>query len=319
MAPESYRASAPGSLMLLGEHAVLQRKHALVGAIDRRIEVILTPRSDRVVQLNSALGKLELSLDQWDIQEPFQFVMQAILKLREQITTGFILEINSDFAADLGLGSSATVTVATLAVLRLWLEQKSPDLMQLYLDGKAVINAVQGVGSGADVAASVFGGIVAYRTSPLLLERIAPTVPLVIVYSGSKLPTAKVIAQVERLRNRHFNIFELLYDVIDRCVLDAMEALRTNNLEKLGEIMDIHQGLQDALGVNSAILTKIILALRKRKEIFGTKISGAGLGDCVIALGTIPTDYFAKDLTDGIRVIDVKIAERGVDCVFSPR
>ena len=44
-----FKASAPGSLMLLGEHAVLHGKPALVGALDKRITVTLTPmRHDRI-------------------------------------------------------------------------------------------------------------------------------------------------------------------------------------------------------------------------------------------------------------------------------
>ena len=311
---KSYKASAPGSLMLLGEHAVLQRKHALVAAIDQRITVELIPHDERTIKINShSLGTLELALDQFEIKEPFQFILQTIDKFREKIPSGFTLEINAEFSATCGLGSSAAVTVATLAVLILWLEQKTPDLMQLYLTGKEIINLVQGVGSGADVAASVFGGVVAYRTSPLLLERIAVDLPLITVYSGSKLATKNVVAQVERLRARHVNIFELLYETIDRCVMEASDAIKAADWERLGEIMDIHQGLQDALGVNNPTLAKIIFALRKHKKVLGAKISGSGLGDCVIALGSLPHDYFADETNSGIEVLDLKISERGVE------
>jgi len=310
-----YKASAPGSLMLFGEHAVLQRKHALIAAIDKKITVELVPREDRLIKINSeTLGNLEITLDQFEIKEPFQFVLQAIDKLRAQIINGFNLTINSEFLPTIGLGSSAAVTVAALAVLHLWLEQKPVDLMQLYLEGKEVIHLVQGVGSGADVAASVFGGVVAYRAAPLFLERIALTLPLVTVYSGSKVATKTVIAQVERLRSRQINIFELLYDTMDRCVLEAMDAIKDNDWEKLGEIMDIHQGLQDALGVNNTVLTKIIFTLRKNKQIFGAKISGSGLGDCVIAVGSIPLKYFAKEESSGIQVLDIKVTDQGYNC-----
>ena len=52
----SITTSAPGSLMLLGEHAVLEGSRALVCAINRRITVELRVRSDRVVKIVSELG-----------------------------------------------------------------------------------------------------------------------------------------------------------------------------------------------------------------------------------------------------------------------
>ena len=51
------KASAPGSLMLMGEHAVLHGKKALVCAIDQRISVSLTPREDARISIVSALGE----------------------------------------------------------------------------------------------------------------------------------------------------------------------------------------------------------------------------------------------------------------------
>lgn len=316
MESKSYKVSAPGSLMLFGEHAVLQRKHALVGAIDKRITVELIPRDDQIIKIDSnSLGTLELTLDHStpiEIKEPFQFVLQAINQLCDKLPSGFNLQITSEFSHQVGLGSSAAVTVATLAALKLWLEQKELDLMQLFFAGKEVINLVQGVGSGADVAASVFGGVVAYRTTPLLIERIATALPLVTVYSGNKLATKTVVLQVDRLRSKHINIFENLYDTIDRCAVEAVDAIKAEDWEKLGDIMDIHQGLQDALGVNNKTLANIIFALRKHKAILGAKISGSGLGDCVIALGSIPADYFTKEADSGIAILDLKVAEKGV-------
>jgi mevalonate kinase len=46
-------------MMLLGEHAVLQQKKAVVLAINQRIQVILVPRLDQQVVLLSALGRFE--------------------------------------------------------------------------------------------------------------------------------------------------------------------------------------------------------------------------------------------------------------------
>ncbi|WP_144244201.1 hypothetical protein [Nitrincola sp. A-D6] len=42
----------------------------------------------------------------------------------------------------------------------------------------------------------------------------------------------------------------------------------------------------DALGVNDATLAKMLAELRQDPAVLGAKISGSGLGDCVLTLGT---------------------------------
>ena len=74
-------------------------------------------------------------------------------------------------------------------------------------------------------------------------------------------------------------------------VLEAAQALKNNNLQALGELFNIHQGLQDALGTCNLPLAEIVYKLRADPNIYGSKISGSGLGDCVIALGTTNLIY----------------------------
>ena len=57
-----FEASAPGSLMLMGEYAVLKGAAALCAAIDKRIYVKLTPRNDQKIMIHSALGEFSCDL-----------------------------------------------------------------------------------------------------------------------------------------------------------------------------------------------------------------------------------------------------------------
>ena len=43
--------------------------------------------------------------------------------------------------------------------------------------------------------------------------------------------------------------------------------------------------IMDAIGVNNATLSDIVERLRSLPGMHGAKISGSGLGDCVVALG----------------------------------
>lgn len=117
MTLRAVKASAPGSLMLMGEHAVLRGQPAIVCAINKRMTIALTPRADRTVRLHSALGEHETTLDDLAPNESFRFVLGAIRACRADFQQGFELDIRSGMSHQMGLGSSAAVTVATLAAL----------------------------------------------------------------------------------------------------------------------------------------------------------------------------------------------------------
>jgi len=158
--------SAPGSLMLLGEHAVLHGHRALVCAINRRITVHLSPLLDGSVRIVSSLGDYQCPLSDLLDHPSFRFVLQAIRQHLGKITSGFELRIESGFSAEIGFGSSAAVTVATHAALMHWRVGEPPKPETLFDQSLKTIHAVQGSGSGSDLAASVFGGIVGYSTEP---------------------------------------------------------------------------------------------------------------------------------------------------------
>lgn len=108
-----YRAKAPGSLMLLGEYAVLHGKTAIVAAIDKFILVSLTPRNDNTIHIYSSLGELTADRRQLQSLPPFEFVLTALAS--KKLPTGCDVMIESDLPSAIGLGSSAAVTIALLA------------------------------------------------------------------------------------------------------------------------------------------------------------------------------------------------------------
>jgi mevalonate kinase len=302
-----FRASAPGSLMLLGEYAVLHGQHALVCAVDKRIAVTLTPRDDKKIKIESALGQHETTLVKLKIIPPFQFVLAAIKRLRQYLPTGCDLKIEAEFSATIGFASSAAVTVATLSALITWLNltYSSIDLIKL---ARQVVRQVQGTGSGADVAACVMGGIVLYRMAPFYVEKFSDIYPITVVYSGSKTPTVEAIKKVQQNFAEAPKLFQSICQAINCCTLAGVDALHQRNEQRLGYIMTIQQGLMQSLGVNTETLDGIIKFLQQQPAIFGAKISGSGLGDCVVALGT------ALLAESEMKAIDVNMTSQGVHC-----
>lgn len=302
----SFKASAPGSLMLLGEYAVLQGKHALVCAVDKRMTVTIEPRNDTKIFITSSLGQHTTKISTLKVESPFQFVLATLKKFKKMLTTGCDINITAEFSHQVGFASSAAVTVATLTALSNWLNLSFSKLA-LVEHARAIVRSVQGLGSGADVAACVFGGIVVYRMRPLLVDKLPFSSPITVVYSGHKTPTVEAVKRVQDFFATQPKLFRHICQVIDNCVLQGVSAIREQQWAELGKVMNIQQGLMDALGVNTPVLNGLISDLRQYPTILGAKISGSGLGDCVIGLGQHHSSLLPGEIL-------VNISEQGVFC-----
>ena len=285
MPSREINASAPGSLMLMGEHAVLHGRRALCAALDQRMHVQLRARSDRRIRIRSALGTLETTLDTLKVQPPFTFVLATLLRQHRRLTHGLDLVIKAEFSHQIGFGSSAAVTVALLKALDELFALGLNTPAKFLKEARAIIHGVQGCGSGADAAASLCGGIVLYRAEPQQLRVLPVAPPLTAVYSGYKTPTPEVIAIVDRQRQRNPSLFASLFDLMDDCVARAVPLIAKNDWASFGALLNFHHGLQAALGVNTPELEQICQQLRQASGIHGAKISGSGLGDCAVGLG----------------------------------
>ena len=276
--------------MLLGEHAVLHGRRALVCAINKRIMVLLSRIDKPILRIVSDLGNYEAPLGNLKDHPDFRFVLDAVKQY--PLEQGVELKIESEFSSDIGFGSSAAVTVATHAALMKWVGTAVPavcgrlgdaslPLDELFKRSLATIHRVQGRGSGADVAASVFGGVVAYRANPLEIKPLKQTFPLTAVYSGSKMKTADVIRYLEERRALNADYFERIFDRMDASVGEVID-----DFSQLGRMLILNQKLMEEMGLCNAKLAEIIKGFQTLEV--PAKISGSGLGDCAIGLGKIP-------------------------------
>lgn len=309
----SFKASAPGSLMLLGEYGVLHGMPALVCAVDKRIHVTLTPRYDREIHIHSdILGHYVTNLDALEMKKPFHFVLGAVKQFREKMHTGCDLQIESDFSDKVGLGSSAAVTVATIAAIVTWLDIRMNPI-DLVRQARNVIRDQQGgLGSGADVAAAVYGGVVYYQAQPLAAEKLEVELPISLFYVGFKTPTAQAIKTVQARFADYPNVFKQLCVGIGQCATDGMHQIRKKNWAGLGDMMNIQQGLMESLGVNLPVFQYMAETLRAQNNISGVKISGSGLGDCLIALGKVDADFKMGGEYADVQQIPVEMSLHGV-------
>lgn len=283
-----YEASAPGSIMLLGEHAVLHGYPAVVTAIDQQIKVQLIPRQDKKIIIRSALGEHQTQLDAINPVKPFDLVLTTIQQAPTQLHTGFELIIKSEFSDTVGLGSSAAVTVATVAVIHRYCGINLESEL-LFARAKEVILAVQGSGSAADVAASIFGlgGSILYRAEPFSIEKLPHQPAVSLIYCGYKTPTAEVIRLIDEKQQADEEKYNKLFAAIGQCAQQGADAIKQANWPQLGAIFNKQQDLMEALGVSDDTLNKIISHARAQTAVLGAKISGSGLGDCVVVLNDV--------------------------------
>jgi mevalonate kinase len=293
-APQVAVASAPANTMLMGEHAVLFGYPALVCALQQRIYVQAARRTDGQLVIESEIGHYQAAITSPAPDQRFEFVLHAIA-VSHQETGGLTITIGSDFGHTLGLGSSAAVSVATLAAMAL-LKQKALEPLTIMHKAIALVRSVQGRGSGADVAASALGGIVEYTANPIsansvtLPDHVWQQAPVMcLVYCGYKTPTPVVITQVALAAAKQPQYFAALYAQMGACVSASMLALAQQDWPQFGAHMNQYQCLMRDLGVSDDAIEKILnLGLQQAPTAgeFAGKISGSGLGDCVLLLGT---------------------------------
>ena len=285
-------ASAPGSMMIMGEHAVLWGAPCLVAAIDQRLWVELIPRDDDQIVIHSSYGSEAFAIQELMSLIPslgsHRFVKATIQTYKDYLPSGFTVSMQTNLADRKGLGSSAAVVAAVQHVLAEFTDQNL-SLWEKVRQGSRIVRSVQGQGSGADVAASIVGGIVYYQPDkpPYKIEK---KLPLVVVFCGYKTPTVDVIAHVEKRRLKDPVYFEELKQYAIQYVNLAKEVLHNQDFNALGHVFEQYQNVMQHFGVEDHGCSAALHFLRQHDFITGAKISGSGLGDCVIGCGTMNLD-----------------------------
>lgn len=265
--------------MLLGEHAVLHGHPCLVAAINRRVQVEITSRSDGELGIQSALGSLTARRDALPENPAFRFVLGTLHHLPAAYPRGLDIRISADMPPTIGFGTSAAVTVAMVAALT-----GSGEKSHIMQTARTVIQNVQGRGSGADVAASTYGGLVFYHMSDSACEIVSDSPhPITAIYCGYKKPTPEVIARVDALWKNKPAERDALYVRMGEL---ASAGIGTGFALRLNE----GQSLMQRLGVSTPELDECVNILRASPGIAGAKTSGSGLGDCAVGWGAITGD-----------------------------
>ena len=285
--------SAPGSIMVSGEHAVVYGHAAIVTAIEQRIHVRLQATDDDTVHIHSALGEYRSPATMLKPDPRLRFAIACLERYPH--SRGVDITIDSNIDHTLGLGSSAAVTIALLGALaRHTNSNESPQT--LHAQALTIIRSLQGRGSGADLAASLHGGMIAYRNLPQTQIEVLPLPPTAfhLCYAGYKTPTAEVLALIATRMADEPERYEQLYQDMGKSSAAAITAAQQHDWTTFYQQLDHYQQLMRELGVSDDTLERIITTAHEHRDCHAAKISGSGLGDCVLALAdTAPTNFTA--------------------------
>lgn len=285
------RVSAPGKLMLFGEHAVVHGRPCIVTAVDQRIEIRISFNGENELIINAPqLGirsyqRTVSELGGQEMPKQVSFIEAAVKKFYQQygLKKGLNITTHSQFSHTYGFGSSSAITIATIKALSLLYKIKLSDKKLFDLAYQAVLE-IQGVGSGFDLAAALWGGTLLYKKGAKVAKRLKiKSLPLIVCYSGVKADTPTLVRQVEEYKRRHPKKVKRIFDQMEKITLKAKNLFVQKKWLAVGQLMNKNQKLLEELGVSTQVLEKLIRAALEAGAL-GAKLSGAGGGDNIIAL-----------------------------------
>jgi len=311
-------ASAPGKLILFGEHFVVKGYRAIATSISLRARVTVEESEGSWVELYSptlgARSRVSLSLEE-PVARELEVYVEILRALRRE---GYSIvphrvTVESEMPVAAGLGSSAATSVAyTLAYTTLLGSPLQGDgLLRVSLEGEKVAH---GRPSGVDNTIAAMGGTIVYRRGekPIQVEaRIPEGYTFIVADTGIKRSTRNVVEHVLSLAETLWDVSEHIYKASDALVERALEALRRGDMELLGKLMYVNHGLLAAMGASNLALDTLV-NIAKASGALGAKLTGAGWGGCIVALARkgSEAETLARELSkhaSSVRLVDIHV------------
>lgn len=277
------KASAPGKVILFGEHFVVYGIKSILCSINKRVTVTAEKTNERKISINSEIGKLVLEPNESisEINSPLKpFYYLANKAIKDQ-NIGLKIQIESEIPLGAGLGSSSACCVAgAAAIFKLFGEISNEKILELAIEAEKTIYQNT---SGADCTVSTYGGLMEYdKNNGFRKIEDEPNFQLVIANSNIEHSTETMVSRVKEFENKNKEKFHELSNLESNLVNDVLKLIKENKIKEIGEKINQNQKFLEEIGISNEQLETMIKI--GQKTSYGAKITGSGGGGCIFAL-----------------------------------
>jgi mevalonate kinase len=278
-------ASAPGKIILFGEHAVVYGRPALAVPVTQvQATATVTENSRGGVWIEAPNINLSSELANLAPDHPLAAVTSSVFSALGIVRPpALTVYIQSTIPVAAGLGSGAAVSVAILRALSAYLGASLPDerVNKLAFEAEKLYH---GTPSGIDNTVVTYAKPVYFvKGRPIKTFRVGAAFTIVIGDTGISAPTKETVGAVQSLWKADPPHWEKIFDRVGEIVWDARQAIERGDGTELGTLMDANHALLQEMTVSSAELDQLINTAHKSGAL-GAKLSGGGRGGNMIAL-----------------------------------
>ena len=289
---KSVLETSNAKIILMGEHSVVYGQPAIALPIKNIKTTTKITANEHGVDLISRYYTGDLNHIN-DNLKGIKTLITSVLNSFNQTNVNIDIRVDSDIPAERGMGSSAAAAVSITRALYDYFQHpltRNKLLQTVNISEKIIHGNPSGIDS-ATTSSNVpiwFQKDGTIKTIPLNI-----TGYLVIADSGVKGKTSEAVQIVRNKLNfdsKNMNLIQQLGSLTEQ----AAQQLENNELVNLGESFNSAQNILGKLGVSHPALEKLIQVANQNGSL-GTKLTGGGLGGCLIALS--PDLSTAKQIT----------------------
>ncbi|MCL7453674.1 MAG: mevalonate kinase [Anaerolineae bacterium] len=281
-------ASAPGKVILFGEHAVVYGQPAIaipVREVQAQVRIEPGPAEQGTLVVVQDLRRRFLLREAADDDPLARIVRLALRSVRHEGDPDLTLTITSTIPIARGMGSGAAVSTAIVRALakhfEFWLPSRA--VSELVYQTEVLYH---GTPSGID------NTVVAFEKPVFFVKGegweffwVDKPFLLAIADTGIESSTKQVVADLRRRYEADVDRYQVLFGHVGEIASRARLAIEQGDHAALGGLMDENQELLQEMGVSCPELDRMVLAAREGGAL-GAKLSGAGRGGNMIALVT---------------------------------
>lgn len=305
----AFTATAPGKIILFGEHAVVYGEPAIAAPI-RSLQARATVTPDitgKSGEIHIEAPDIALSADLKDlrIDHPLHTAITLVAGERNLPNIPACqIQITSTIPMASGLGSSAAISAALIQAFSAFLGQRLTE-DQISQTTFEVEKIHHGTPSGIDNSVVVFQQPVFYQKG-IPVEFLSINSPFSVLIAGSGSPgnTRQAVTHVREGWLKDPERYNEIFSKIGQLTRDARELMTSADPSRLGPLMDQNHSLLQELGVSTPKLDHLVQGARDAGAL-GAKLSGGGLGGHLIAL-----------VNDEYQAAREKLLDQGAEGIF---